>query len=316
MTLIAFLFLLPVTHPTVNVPSLLEQEITKEVFLREAPKGWAKLEDAAFQGSVTLRHSEPNGQKVILCEFRDGKARFDLHFSGYSPTTIIGTVDNQGERESTAVPAFAANMLGQEVYDHLRAPFSIYGVPIRKLLADPAFKVVQVSKEPDGKVKATFEYPGDRKDDARRFYTRGWCVVDPKKSWAITRVFIENPNFKTGERVWHPKMERVVEYTDGDAEVPSLKRHRLLRPDGTDSIIGEILRSDSIPVPLERFASRNMGWPQRLHDIVESVANSRSLRWYIAGVMLATIAFAIWMRRWFVSRSRVRRLAEERSGMR
>ena len=300
-----------------DVPGPISQEITKEVFLREAPKGWAKLENAAFQGSVTLRHSDPNGQKIIKCEFCDGKARFDLSFPGYSPTTIIGTVDDQDAKESTEAPAFAANMLGQEVYDHLRLPFSIYGVPMRKLLADPDFKIVRVSAEPDGKAKATFEYPGDRVDDPRRFYTKGWCVVDPRKSWAITRVFIENPAYRSSkdQPAWHPKMERVVEYADGDAEVPSLKRHRTLRPNGTDSIVGEILRADSIPVPLERFASRNMGWPQRLHDIVESVARSRSLRWSIAGVLFAAVAFAIWMRHWFVSKSRVRRLADERSGI-
>ena len=273
-----------------SAPQAFAQPITKDVFLREAPKGWAKLEDAAFRGKVKLRHTEPTESSTSECEFRDGMARIRLHVGGYSFTTWKTSPDQT---------TFAANRLDQEVYDHLRAPFSIYGIPLRELLADPNFKIVEVAEQPDGKIKATFTFDGDHKGEPRKFFTKGWCIVDPRWSWAITREFLENPRYQStsSQPFWHPKMERAVEYAEGEGALPSLRRHRTLRADGTTSVVGEVLASDPTPVPPERFTFWGVWLPAGVASLFAPAIIAGHFGWWFVAASAAVIGFTFWAKR-------------------
>jgi len=272
-------------------PQACAQEITKEVLLREAPKAWATMEDAAFRGRVVLRRSDPNGVSTIRCEFLGDKARFDK--SGRENCTLYTREHPLPATRKSRDAPFGWNMLNQEVYEHLRAPFSVYGVPMRELLADPEFKISRVSEQPDGKVKVEFIYDGEHVGEPRKFYSNGWCIVDPKRSWAVTSVFIENPKYRVApdKPEWHPKMSFVVEYADGDAEIPKLLRNRSLKPDGTDAIVTEILHADDGPVSPERFSPFRMGFPGNLM----AAYDSNAIRWVFAALLAVAVAY--WARR-------------------
>jgi hypothetical protein len=195
-------------------PVVLTAETSKERFLQDAPGGWARLRDAEQNIAGTL-HLE-------LWAIKDGKAtdwggeryeefkrRGDLitlvrRAVGHPATSVTGVTPRYSfsvDRTDDAAPFVLRQLTSGSpedavkelepslfFYEAIQAPRQLGEVLLEKLVADPAFRLKQVSECKDGgkaAVRVEFDFEPRRTDAVD--WKDAWMVLCPSEDWALQR---------------------------------------------------------------------------------------------------------------------------------
>jgi len=263
-------------------------------------KGSGSLERTSVEASVTKLHHQ---------------GRFTFAADGFSKRFQVRSDETGADKTSSITPRTAFTALrkkGSDSYvvtsvgdrgyveatlsatfeQYLRAPYSIMGVQLSEMMADPTFKITNVSEvEMYGKkaIKVKYDYW-----NKRLVMGPGWFVVCPDMGWPVLAFEHE---FLAKNRDPRYRMAGEIEYAEPRGPIPVPRRASFLRRSGdyTDSNVYEFSEIIHGGTPDREFTGAQLGLPELDKPLGPRRRNYVS--YWLLGLALAAMAAAVVARR-------------------